>query len=283
MVRSIIYLLLITFTGAFASDSVDRPIEKKLTSQDKRKHKRKTPPKKSYREYNFDELDAVKEELVKNKDLEGAIRTIERMKPLCKKLIDLERISLEYADVLFESGYYEKAAKEYTDFTKLYPGNVSYEHALYHAIVCSFKCILDAERDQTATKDTLELTKDFLERANIFVAFKDQVLDIQAQCYTRLVESELNIVDFYINRGSYKSAQRRLDNLKKDFLDCIPGIQAPTLEATILVDEIKLAEKQHAPELVIAKRTELETKFPNFNEVVQIAQAKPASSFVNRF
>lgn len=278
MVRILICLLLTFSNGIFADSAITKPAKKKLTSQEKRKHKRCSPPQKTYREYNFDEFDEVKKTLLKNGDREGAIRVAERMVPLAKKLIDLEKISLDLADLYFEAGQYEKAAQKYTEFTKLYPGNANIEHALYYAIECNFKNILDAEHDQTITKETVELTKQFLDRAKIFVEFTDKVLDIQKQCYNRLIESEQSIIAFYMDRGNYKSVQKRLDNLKKDYLDFMPKI-----EANILMFDIKLAEKQNNPGLLLAKRTELAEKFPNFNEVVQIAEAKAATSFVNKF
>lgn len=278
MVRILICLLLTFSTSIFADDAQSKPAKKKLTSQEKRKHKRCSPPPKTYREYNFDEFDEVKKTLIKNEDLEGAIRIAERMVPLAKKLIDLEKISLDLADLYFQAGQFEKAAQKYTEFTKLYPGNENIEHALYHAIECNFKNILDAEHDQTTTKETVELTKQFLDRATIFVEFTDKVLDIQKQCYNRLIESEQSIISFYMDRGNYKSVQKRLDNLKKDYLDFMPK-----LEANILMFDIRLAEKQNTPDILIAKRTELEHKFPNFNEVVKMAEAQQAKSFTNRF
>lgn len=278
MTGLLICLLLTVCTTVLADGATANPPKKKLTSQEKRKHKRTGPPPKTYREYNFEEFEEVKNTLLKNKDLEGAIRVAERMVPLAKKLIDLEKISLDLADLYFEAGYYEKAAQKYTEFTKLYPGNANIEHALYYAIECNFKNILDAEHDQTVTKETIELTKQFLDRASIFVEYKDKVTDIQKMCYNRLIESEESIINFYLDRGNYKSVQKRLDNLKKDYLDFMPK-----LEADILMFDIKLAEKQNAPDIMLAKRTELNEKFPNFSSVVQIAEAKTAQSFVTRF
>lgn len=253
------------------------PPRKKLTKQDKRKRKRGYK-KKTYREYTYDELKLVRNKLRKNGDLEGAIRVAERMVPMCKKLIELEELSLDLADLIYEYGDFEKSAKLYTEFAKLYPGNTGVERALYRAITCNFNCILDAERDQTRTKDTIELTKQFLERADVFKDYVQEVEEIQRNCYTRLFESEMNVVDFYLNRGSLRSAQKRLENIKKEYLELLPSLEVDTLRF-----EIKLAEKQALPDIVLAKRSELAQRFPTTNEVIQIADAQKSSSFVNKF
>ncbi|MDR3550614.1 MAG: outer membrane protein assembly factor BamD, partial [Candidatus Babeliales bacterium] len=228
----------------------------------------------------YDELREAKNRKIKEKNIDIAIKYAEKMLPLCKDMHEANHLTIELADLLFQNGDLEKAGKHYKEFAKLYPGYDKIEHAEHRSILCSFYGMLDATRDQTKTKETLELTQKFLERADVFTQFSAEVASIQKQCYARLVESEVSILEFYLNRDSLKAAQTRIDGLRKEFASVTPD-----LEPKLLAYEIQLAQKRNDPAAVELKQLELQEKFPMYSQVtVVLASAdKKKTDFSQKF
>ncbi len=131
---------------------------------------------------------------------------------------------LEYADTLYICQRYEKASRTYNELSNLYPGSDKVEYASYQAIVCSSLLILDAERDQTKTQETIELANQFLQRADIFTEYKAKVEEIKQKAMHTLAQSGFNICQFYINSYEYSQAQHRLDGIRKDWLTKLPDM-----------------------------------------------------------
>ena len=215
----------------------------------------------------YEELEQAKNKQIIADNKEVAVKYLEQMLKLCDDINKLAQHLAELADLLFDCSKFEKAGKIYTEFTNLYPGNQQIEYASYRAILCSFYQILDAERDQTKTEETIQLTDNFLERADIFRQYKDEVYGIQTTCYQKLVASEINICTFYIKKSSYKSAQKRLDSLRAEWLPKIP-----TVENQIIMLEIALAEKKGDTAIVLEKQQELKKKYPE--EITLVAKNK---------
>jgi outer membrane assembly lipoprotein YfiO len=226
----------------------------------------------------YEQLKETKNKRIQEKNLESAIKYAQKMLPLCKDMHEQQDLKIELADLLFDNGELEKAGKEYQDFAKLYPGTSKVEHATYRAILCSFYGILDSQRDQTKTKDTLDLTLAFLERAEVFNEHHDEVLAIQKQCYDRLVESEINVLNYYLQNDRFTAAQVRVDGLRKDYAPKVAD-----LEPRLLSVEIVLAEKQGKQDIAAEKKLALQEKYPNFKEAeVLIAQVQE-NRFVTKF
>ena len=137
--------------------------------------------------------------------------------------------------ILFVQEKFDDAAKWYTEFTQLYPGNKLVEYASYKSIICSFKKILSPDRDQSPTEKTLELTNTFLGRADVFIQYKAHVEKIKRQCEQTLAKSDCNIAEFYITHGPYSSAQRRLAQIRTDWL-----VKVPEISTTIANLEVQL-------------------------------------------
>lgn len=228
--------------------------------------------KKTLRHMNFAELEAFKQKCLEDGDRYNAIRTLERMVPICTDLEKLRIILLELADLLFDDGRLEAAGKMYREFVKYYPGNEKVQYALYKAIVCKFYVILDAERDQSATQEAIELANKFLEREEIFTSYSKEVRSMRAQCYQRLFDSEINIFNFYCDRGRYKSAKTRLTNVRKEFITLIPDC-----DLFLLNLEIQLAQTVNDTAIITEKQKERAERFPQ-QEATVVAQANPQSS-----
>lgn len=165
---------------------------------------------------NFDELKERKDECLKNNDTETAIKYLERMIHLKTDLDGLKGLIYEKAQLLFDKRDYDKASQMFNEFVLLYPGSDEVELAMYRAIVSTFNLMLDAEHDQSKTIETKELAQTFLERPS-FTHYKKDVEVIARQCDERLLESDINVFNFYMSRGNYVAANTRLEGIKKDF------------------------------------------------------------------
>lgn len=256
-------------------------IKKKKTHQEKKQAQKerlaKKQPKKTLRDMTYPELKAAKDKYLLANDKHTALRFFEKMVPMCNDLDDQRVIMLEFADLLFDTGDLEKAGKMYAEFSALYRGNAKVEYASYKGILCNFYATLDAEHDQTKTKDTIELAQNFLARQDVFTTHAKDVTEILHNCQKKLFDNEVTIFNFYLNRGSFKSAQKRLEGLRKDFIGVLP------VEPQLLVLECTLAERQNNNDLLTKKQAELSEKFPSFAQ--ELAQAKGAEkkSFMARF
>jgi len=217
--------------------------------------------KKTLRNMNFAELEAFKERTLAANDRYNAIRILERMVPICTDLEKLKNLLLELADLLFEEGKLEAAGKMYREFVKYYPGNEKVEYALYKAVLCKFYVILDAERDQTSTKDAIELADKFLEREEIFITYSQEVRTMRSRCYERLLESEVNIFNFYCDRSRYKSAKTRLANIRKEFIPLLPAC-----DPYLISLEIQLANLVKDTPTALGKQQELKERFPDYQQ-----------------
>lgn len=215
--------------------------------------------KKTLRNMNFAELEVFKEKCLAANDRYNAIRTLERMVPICTDLEKLKNVLLELADLLFEDGKLEAAGKMYREFVKYYPGNEKVEYALYKAVVCKFYVILDAERDQSSTRDAIELANKFLEREEIFKEYSQEVRTMRERCYERLFENEVGIFNFYCDRGRYKSAKTRITNIRKEFMPLLPAC-----DPYLLTLEMQLAQKVKDMPAVLEKQKELNERFPTY-------------------
>lgn len=279
---------LLAESGAEPEQSVEPKVESKkripldptkTTSASRRKRQSVYKEKKVYmRDMTYDELRTTKNERIKEKNMDAAIKYAEKMIPLCKDMHELKDLTLELADLLFDHGQLEKAGKIYQEFVKLYPGTSAIEHASYRSILCSFYGILEYDRDQTKTKETLDLTTAFLERSEIFTEKHDDVLDIQKKCYERLVDSEINVLQFYLNNDRFSAAQVRIDGLRKDYAP-----KMADLEPRLLTTEIMIAEKQGKTELAGQIRLALQDNYPNFNAADTVIAQVKTTSFVDKF
>ncbi|MFC1842213.1 outer membrane protein assembly factor BamD [Candidatus Dependentiae bacterium] len=238
---------------------------------------------KAFRDLNYEELKASKNRLLSEGRKDTAIKHIEKMIPLCGDIQELRDLTLEISDLFFETGNLKKAEQLYSQFGQLYPGDKNIEYATYKAILSNYWLTLDKERDQSKTKNTIELAKKFLDRSTIFRAYADEVQQILADCQNKLLESEIAIFKGYIQRGDQLSAKTRLANIEKDFLN-----EMPQTEPKLLALACEYAEIFDDKTLLVAKKEELNTKFPDYenelNKQVIVAQAeKEKISFVDKF
>jgi outer membrane assembly lipoprotein YfiO len=252
--------------------------EEKKAKERARREKNKKPEKKVLRDMSYAELKEAKNRQLQAKDISSAIRYLEKMLPMSTDAQERRTNILELADLFFDNGELEKAGKLYNDFTQLYSGNSKVEYASYKSVLCSFYSTLSSDRDQTKTVDTIERGEKFLDRSSVFTTYTPEVQKIVTNCRKKLFDSQLGIFTFYLNRGRYTSAQKRLENIRKEFIPVLPEA-----EPHILVLEVDLAGKLHNTTLVAQKQAELATKFPSYHQELVVAQTKNTRRFLNRF
>ncbi len=194
-------------------------------------------------------LEALKEMYAHNKkyplDPTTQIALLERLIVLSSNDVNMKDLKLQLADLHFSVHHTEKAAALYEDFAVLYPASKEAEYALYKALICRFELALDADKDQTNTKKTIELTKEFLKRAQNSDLIKEAAT-ILMQCYERLYNHEVYVFTFYLKKKNFTSAQMRLDYIAKNFESIFANLPERLDELTLRFDRVK-NPSNHAP------------------------------------
>lgn len=182
------------------------------------------------------------------------IELLERLIALSDNHAGVKRYKLQLADTHYEVHHLEKAAACYEDFAVMYPGSSEHEYVLYKATVCMFELSLDCDRDQTNTKKTIALIKEFLKRAKKAELIKE-AQEILQNCYNRLFDHEVYVFNFYVKKKSFVPAQMRLDYIIKNFPTMIPNLNE---KVAVLAEKLELAKnpikptKQHLRKKFIA-------------------------------
>ncbi len=239
--KSILFIVFLNFLNLFCEDTaqknpvsdlkVNENVSKKNESFfNRRKREKKIGAylKKEFKDLTIEELEFNKNLDLKNNNKEGAARYLERMIAIWKpnpKQKDSDRLCqfrLELANLYFDLGLLEKASRSYKEFLKNYPGNTNAEFVYYKLICCLFNESGVSERDQAETKEACKLASEFLERET-FVTYRDQVKKMLALCNKKLLDAEINVFNYYLNRSvvkkNYLPAQQRLDYIKENFLN----------------------------------------------------------------
>ncbi|MCK5632361.1 outer membrane protein assembly factor BamD [bacterium] len=267
--------------------SADTCNEEKTNLKKKKSKKEKTPTvakkekkkRKTLSTYDYETLKKEKEKFLAKGNNDLAIKFIEKMVPLCTDLAELSGLMLELADLLFETSHLVKAERLYTEFVHLYPGHKQAEYASYKSILCSYWKTLDHFRDQSKTHETLALVDTFLQRKEIFTTYQKEVIEIQTSCQEKLLDSEVSIFNFYLQRGDLLAAKTRLENIEKEFLTLLPD-----KEPILISLACDLAQKENNTTVLEEKKLLLEQKFPEYiQQKTVIADAKQTRSNVDRF
>lgn len=232
-------------TNITISDATTKKKKKQKGLQKRRRHV-------TFSEMSFDELKEAKLQKVKEKNWDIAAKYIERMIKLCDQVNEKAELIIELADILFGQSKFDDASKWYTDFTLLYPGNPRVEYASYKMIVCASKQILSIDRDQSATEKALSLAQDFLKR-DLFTTYTTEVAAIQKICQETLAQSDCYVAEFYLTHKSYAAAERRLTNLRTDWVEKVPEIKAPLANLEVALAQEYPAFKVPQESIVLAE------------------------------
>ena len=221
-------------------------------------------------EMNYDQMLRRKNELILEGNYEVAIKYLEKMLPLTESPDQLIFIMLELAELFMKIDDFARSERMFIEFVKLYPGNEFVEQSYVKAIECSWKQTAIPERDQTKTEETLTLIDEFLAREIIYS--KDNVaksLDIKNKCYEKLAESSMEFARQYMIQGIYRSAHKRLDDIRDNDLKKLPSIEPQLLHL-----ELQLAQAENDETVKKQKLNEMQEKFPKHDFTVALNEPK---------
>lgn len=156
-------------------------------------------------------------------------QTIERIISLTTDHKIINPLLIELADLKFELEKFPEAELLYSKYAEFYPGEKSSKHARFMEIVSSQKRENDPRQDQAKTEKTVRLIKNFLENFEADGTYKKQIEKILNECYTKIIESELYKIEFYLHKYKYsgkasslKAAEERLIYLRDNMFNQIP-------------------------------------------------------------
>lgn len=183
------------------------------------------------------ELQEAKDLSFADGEIKHGLHYLERIAAISDNLNQLRDLRLEIADLYFEMGDLEKAESLYSEFLTLYPGSKAIEYAEYKAILSSFYQTLESDFDQTKTKQTIQLAQSFLGNTKN-QHYAGDVVAVKKECLTTLFNSEVSIINFYLEKNKFDGAQQRLANLKEQFAN-LEGA-----DTTMAALEYELTKKQ---------------------------------------
>jgi outer membrane assembly lipoprotein YfiO len=233
--------------------------------------------KKAVKDLTEEELEKAQAFSLRIDDQERVIKYVEQLMLVSADANKLEKLSLELADLYFNTGDYEKAEKGYEAYVNKYPGNAHNEYARYQHILCSFYLTYTADRDQTKTHDTLALIRAYYENPDLYTAYVEQVKTIELGCRQKLYEHECNILQTYLNLGHYTAAQERVAYIKEE---CVPTVKN---EYQILAFEYEIAKKTKNETMLTQVAQALAAQYPQSPLVLAYNNESPKRDNTQRF
>lgn len=160
---------------------------------------------------------------------------LERLIALSENHAGVKKYKLQFADTHFQMNHLEIAAIYYEDFRTLYPSSNEAQYASFKSVGCMFQLSLSADRDQTNTKKTIALAKEFIKEYPEH-SLHQEALDILATCYERLYDHEVYVFNFYVKRKKFTAAGMRLTFITTTFDQLIPDLEKKVCDLTTQLD-----------------------------------------------
>lgn len=210
---------------------------------------------------------------------DDAIRYLTRLSTETKSSQTIKNLKLELADVYFNQGALKLSADGYQEFLKLYPGDKQAEYAQYKGLLSNFYAMLQTDRDQTPTHNTIRLADSFLEKSNVYKQYNDDVRSIRRTCYYSLYDHEVTVFEYYMKKGSYKAAETRLAAIKKAYQKKLPSIEPQNLHL-----EYRLAVAKNQPVEAKKIHSKLASRFPSYTlKLANSNKLGPKKNYVSFF
>jgi outer membrane assembly lipoprotein YfiO len=233
-----------------------------------KKDKKKGPHKNKLALKPYGELKDELAQALEHKDYETATKLLDAMRMVCTDTEELKNILLQLADLYYTREDWAKAERAYQEFAMLYPGAQKCDYAHFRAVACGFKLTKEPDRDQTKTQEVLKFADEFM-TTHKTSAYLNEVTSIATECREKLLASDVNVFNFYMNNKNYKSAQKRLDIISKEHMPQLASAEPKTLELTI-----QLAQAQNNPQNLLDAQFKLVTKYPD-TEITKKLIAEP--------
>ncbi len=167
-----------------------------------------------------DELDGISVlGLYRYVDYEAAIEKLQSIVDNYPSSEYAVRAELAIADAYFQNDKYEEALSYYRDFSDLHPQHPRVAYSIWRAALCHQRRVLEANRDQSATRDALV----FLDRLLLqhpHSEHAEEAEEMWRNLQTTLAENVEGIADFYFQREEYEAAAERYRALLNEY----PGL-----------------------------------------------------------
>lgn len=170
-----------------------------------------------------DELVEHVQMAVEKKQWSAALKYIERLLHIISDPLLIADMLFLMGNIYFDTGDFTKAIIVFDDFKVKFKAHPSVEVAYYKATLASYYLTLDAERDQTQTRQTIERADSYLALHN---SFEQEVKVLRADCFRKLANHEINVCNTLLKyRGSKKAVQARLNDLMIMVVPEVPEIK----------------------------------------------------------
>lgn len=154
---------------------------------------------------------------------------------------DIEQTTrLELAEHYLEQCKYEKANNYSIEYQKLYPGTTEAKRAAFIEIQSYYLATLTSDRDQSDTLKALEHAQDFLKLYPDDTEYTADITNIISTCYKKLLESEIHVIESYLNKYNYYnyaapliSGQKRIAHIKDKLFPNFSMEEMPELKQKI--------------------------------------------------
>lgn len=123
---------------------------------------------------------------------------------------------LKIAETYYRSERYEEAVTAYADYLKQHPNDNRIDDVIYRLGLSHYQQILSADRDQTSTRNAIDVFNQLLNRFPDYPQAEEVGYLIQ-RCRNRLAEHETYVGRFYLKRGHYQAAITRLEATLADY------------------------------------------------------------------
>lgn len=181
-------------------------------------------PNKKIKDMNYEEARAAKDYYQQQYNDNSVVKCLERLVTLSADHTQTKEHLHELGERYLTLGRHKEAQETFEQCRLLFPGdNASYIR--YQEIRSHYLDLKDPTRDQTETRTTIELTKEYGELFSHDKTYSVEVKDIQYQCYRQLIDSELFTMQQYLNKYNYsgrisslRAAARRLRFIINDLL-----------------------------------------------------------------
>jgi outer membrane protein assembly factor BamD len=157
-------------------------------------------------------------EKLKAKDYEGATELFEKVRITDRTLKFSTIAQVRLADILFEQALYDEASFKYEDFLSLHPYNKYAPYAQFQLAMSFYKQITTIDVSYSlalrAMKEFRKLQQNY--PRNPYIDVTEIRID---KCLSILADHELYVGKFYFEKGSYKAASNRFNDLLERYPD----------------------------------------------------------------
>lgn len=147
-------------------------------------------------------------------DAQKAFRKIIEQYPYSKYVVLAE---LKLADAYFLDEKYSEAAVAYEQFARLHPSHPVVPYVLYQLGLCYFEMSGSIDRDHEQLLKALGV---FNRISQVYpgTIWAEKAKQKAQECRHRLAQYELYVAKFYMRRGKYLAAKKRLERALSEYL-----------------------------------------------------------------